>query len=267
MAYRRRRRPRGTWFPNIGVIDPDDVTKAPTAGIELVLSVTGGNSGPTIGVVPLIFDAPQEPDTWVESATPLDYLTGSEYFLKRVVGKVYAEFQSVDWGITGATAVNLATPASLVTAALFVARAESVNIGLGVDVPIGYPANYLASYNPDIPDAIREPWLWRRQWILGNPGLAAAIQFGNAPVGTDPTRGASLYPWNTGGYGSVWDGPHLDARTRRRVGHDDRLWFVMTAQAYPRNPSGASNTTFAIKTHLDYRVFGSLRKARNRGVF
>jgi len=233
----------------------------------MVLSVTGGNTGPTIGVIPLIFDYPQEADQWLEATVPLNFIVGSEYFLRRLVGKVFCEFDSVDYGVTGATAINLATPAALVTCGFFIARAEDASGGIAADTPIGFPADYLESYNPDIPGCIREPWLWRRQWILGNPGLAAAISFGNAPVGTDPTRSAAMYPPTTAGYGSVWDGPHLDAKTKRRVGNDDRLWWALSAQPYPRNPLGVSNTTFAIKAHLDYRVFGMLRKARNRGTF
>lgn len=179
-------------------------------------------------------------------------IVGSEYFLKRIVGKFYAAINPPDaepW-----------TPYRdvLVGLGFFVARADHDNAN-----PIGLPTMSLgqqsAEYSPLVVNTMREPWIWRRTWILSlmsatTPAVGATIQPG--------------YPRTTAGYGSVLDGPHIDAKTKRRIRQDDRLFAAVSNVSLPfRQTAGVGGNPASIAFHLDYRLFGALRKAKNAGAF
>lgn len=268
-SMRRRRGSRGTWLPNIGIVRAEADNVGITAGAEMVLAINDTDNEPVVGCEPLLFDAPQEQTTWVESVTPLQYITGNEYFLRRVVGKMLVYVIAPPAWTDTNTELNKQRAGVLVTAALFVARAGDQQTPDGVDIPIGGGAALQGDYNPDHPNCIREPWLWRRQWILGNPWVARKF-LDSIPNNTiEETVGAVAvgFPPSNVGYGSVLDGPHVDAKTKRRVGNDDRLWWAVSAQGFPRKLTETATAGIQVKAHFDYRCFGSLRKARNRGTF
>jgi len=272
MLRRRRRRFKGTWLPNIGTVptDPTNLTSA-TAGRETVLVWDpAADTQPTVGVIPLTFDTPQEPDAFT-SDIPMGYFLNNEYKLVRLVGKLFA---TPLWNAISNDTNPILTnpPAILYTSGFFIARAQDeLDTNGGADVPIGFATSFLTSYNPDIPDTIREPWLWRRQWILGNNRLLDHLRtngFTNSGA-IDPIWAHAALPPTTANYGSVADGPHIDAKTRRKVGNDDRLWWAQSIQPYPRFGAGSFPYTGVIQlqAHLDYRLFGQTRKGRNRGNF
>jgi len=258
---RKRRQFRGTWFPVLGQenSDPDPTTW--TTVNEALLSASAGQV--TVGVFPVLRDYPQEHDNTASSAA-LGLYTLNEYALRRVVGKIVCNIEDT---VTTATATTPFTYS--VAAGLFIARAgdDADNPGYAADTPIGGTAAWQTDYNPLEPDCIREPWLWRRTWQLGSP-LAALRQI-NAQAGGAPTitstRGLGI-PWSNTGYGSVADGPHVDAKTRRRVGNDDRLWLAL---AYHYNPFSNISVTEIADCHFywEFRAFGAMRRARNRGAF
>lgn len=216
------------------------------------------------GVVPLTWDAPQESDAFQDAIGSVGMATfmQNEYFIDRIVGKFFASPEG-NFPTTGE-----APPAVLLTAGLFIARAGDEQSTEGFNVPIGWGATNEStlSYNPDIPDTIREPWIWRRQWILANPAVYQLIwsdlnidrgAFGNA---------ALSYPLSTAeGTSSSLDGPHVDAKTKRRVRQDQRLWLTAWIQMYPRLTSYSIPCNCRI--HFDYRIHGQMRKPRNRGTF
>ena len=255
-------------MPNIGITQADQ-TIAPTAGREMELALTGGAtiSG---GVLPVIFDAPQEPDQWVEQTNALSFITANEYAIRRIVGKCFCAVQG-ELKTTSTANLQAETPLVLVTSGLFIARAGDEEGAPDTnDLPIGWSSQGNVSYNPDIPNCIREPWIWRRQWILGNPVMTQML-WQNLTV--FPTGSNSIHDslaWNMPHanwmLGSVADGPHFDAKTRRRVGNDDRLWWTVFAQPYPRLLGGYTNTV-QVHARIDLRVFGAMRKARQRGAF
>jgi len=265
---RRRRKFKGLWLPNIGTVDVDGDNIAITAGREVEIAASGGETKPVVGVIPLTFDQPQEAQTLVDNV-PLIYQLGNGYTLRRVVGKFYAQYTpGVTFTTTQGNTQGHTPPAVLLTAGLFVARAEDENIA--ANLPIGSLSgdSLIENYNPDTPNCIREPWLWRRKWILGNPLMRqfADVNYSTLATPINPDIASAYYPPNTGSYGSVWDGPHCDARTRRRVSSDDRLWLAVSLLAYPRRSGGYTNPS-QVNIHFDYRLFGALRRDRNRGVF
>lgn len=248
---RRRRRARGTWFPTPGTEANDSIL---SAGLSSAIIVPATGAVVT-GVFPLTFDEPTEGGD-VGLGTPLVSILGDEYFLRRIVGKFNGYINP-----TGTVGSDIAqsTPAVLCTAGFFVARAGDFQDGNAL--PIG--GHLTRDYSPDQPNTIREPWIWRRQWLLADAFQAKEQARGGGWVSAH--QFAAALPFSTAEYGSVLDGPHIDAKTRRRVSSDDRLWFAVDCKNFPLGAAFNIGVTF--RFHLDYRIFGSLRKARNRGVF
>jgi len=254
---RRRRRFRGTWLPNLGsfVSDTDN-----SAGRRLSVDVAA-NGNTTVGVIPLVLDHPQEPDLLPQDAGLNDFV-GNEYVIRRIVGKVFVQLNT--FGLDGNTLYDRPV---VVTAGLFIARASDDSDAGAGDLPIGGLGALVNNYRPDNVNTIREPWIWRRQWVLGDPGAQIF-----ATESTDGLQPATLRSWGwpstNAHYGSIQDGPHLDAKTRRRVTSDDRLWFAVEARNFPEGTTAAAvDPVPSVLAKIDYRVFGALRKARNRGNF
>jgi len=255
MARRRRRSP-GTWFPNVGSAIGETGENIQGRSFTVVTNPTGSI---VTGILDLTFDTPFEGDRISTGVDSLSDIIGSEYILKRIVGKIYLHrFRANPENIDN-------QPPILVGCGFFVARANDQAVGGGEDTPIGSAteAERRDNYSPLEVDTVREPWIWRRTWILG-----AAGKYGDDV--TSPARVSdqnnAAFPVSTPLYGSVMDGPHIDSRVKRRVGQDDRLWFAVSAMNYP--PGQASTIgEIGVLGLLDYRIFGSLVKARNSSAF
>jgi len=265
-----RRRRRGTWLPNIGSAI-NEIAGASASGREIVTlpQIGAGQADINTIITPLTFDVPQDDDLTDSAEAGMSEIIGNEYVLERIVGKclLWREDNNV-------TAAGIAQdPASLVTAGFFVARAADPEAGPGgVNLPIGAgaassDANTRDNYSPIDLDTIREPWIWRRTWILGLSGAARAASTTSAtPTVQTPAEPAPAYwPCSTALYGSVADGPHIDSQVSRRVSQDNRLWFAVSVTAFPLGRNGTISTT--IRGYLDYRLYGSLRKARQQSAF
>jgi len=249
---RRRRSPKVTWLPTLGTTVGADEVEINVSGLQSQFEVT---KLPTdvgyLGIYPLTVDQPSGEDP-AEPVSLADAI-GSEYFLRRIVGKLFIN-TFVDGPIAnGVTAVAI-------SAGFFVARSDYTTPGLpaGATMLGTNPSdgNTWASFSPLDSRCMREPWIWRRNWILSVNGWDAG--------GTQP------YPSGNVNYGiSSLDGPHIDAKTRRRVSNDDRLYFAIAGTAWPFDFPEVDTEDLAVNVQfwLDYRLVGSLRKARNRGVF
>lgn len=79
----------------------------------------------------------------------------------------------------------------------------------------------------------------------------------------------ALFPPTTAHYGSIMDGPHIDAKSVRRVGNDERLWFAVSAVNFPLVTQSeiVVNQDVQIRGYLDFRVLGRLTRAHNRSNF
>lgn len=247
----RSKKNHGTWFPNLGTRSDtgDDISSR-----VIQLNITDQAINLT-GVVPLTFDYPQEGEDLDQQSDTLAEIAGSEYYINRIVGKLHAAY-SYRFLATGA-----APEAVLIGAGLFVARAANAdNFAGSADVPIGLPATRDEDYGPLSFNTIREPWMWRRTWVLG----AAEAR----PPALGVQTGWSRFPSSNAGYGSILDGPHLDVKSHRVVHLDERLWLAVSARVLPFStgaPTAGADPTVLI--HFDYRILGKLRKARNTGAF
>lgn len=246
---RRKRKTKYIWLPTLGaeIINAVDLTESN----GFPFSCTGGPNSQlpaAFALFPLLEDTPQEVAVTANPDPNIADFIGTDYVIKRIVGKCnIVAFQSA-----------ADTPPTLaVTAGMFVARADDTN-ALN---PIGAATTpqALPNYDPNYVDNIREPWIWRRTWLVSNAASTNAAT--NAYRSTITTNVQ---------YGSIQDGPHIDAKTGRRVRNDERLWFAASARPVTTDGTEFSALPGAVGTvngYLDIRVLGALRRARNRSNF
>lgn len=241
---RKRRRTRYTWLLNTGTVGPAADTAAATNGREFLISVPA-NGTTAVSIVDLLNDTPSEDTVIAATTLSMGASTQNEYFIKRIVGKFFA---ALDNNVSGRAGCYTGL-------GIFIARAGDPEDFAGAEnLPIGSAtaAVQRANYAPNALDNIREPWIWRRTWVLTQPGVAGGVA-------------DEHFPLSTAGYGSVADGPHIDAKTARRVRDGERLWAVVSACNWPINTTGANANQ--LRATLDYRILGASRKAHNRSAF
>jgi len=250
MAYRRKRRNRGTWLQTLGA-RLDETSDSFFNGFSFSMPVDSTQFYTYIQ--PVTTDAPSFQGDSVNDQTVMGDVIGNEYFLDRIVGKIHLQTLAGD---------SLAPV--LVGAGFFVAQADDVT----KSIPIGSATalEERSNYCPIEADTVREPWIWRRTWILGAQGntFYEGLAVGD-PIGTDTAFG---WPNSNSQYGSVLDGPHIDAKTKRRVGQEDRLWFAVATSYIPGfvNP-GLMEELQTVIGYVDLRLHGALRRSRPSGRF
>jgi len=227
MANFRRRKPRVVWLP----ASPEG-TAIPSSATTLLgdgnLTISGPTGNFATQVVPLVVDLP----AGAQTDPSLSDFEGSAYRLRRIVGKIFAGMEAVEF--------TLEPPAVIFYAGFIVLRVDTAG------VPLAGGAN-LINYHPGILEAERDPWIWRRSWLLGNrvvtaPTLVSFPGFNSAHAGT----------WD---YGSVADGPHVDAKTARIVSDEERLFLVVGATAL----GGGQGENATLSWVADLRVLASMK--------
>lgn len=177
-----------------------------------------------------------------------DLTEGQDWFLKRIVGKIFVSCDN------SSIEDDTTWPYVKVTAGFFVARATDDVQGI-VDLET-------VELDPTLSDNVRNPWIWRDQWILRNP--ASSNEYA-ALNNFSPTNNWTAYG------SSAKDGPHLDIKTARRIMTEHRLWFVAVAEGW--SPAPVLSMTVeqgqqpAVTVDLDVRVLGAMRKARGSSSF
>lgn len=266
---RRKRRTRFTWFPTVGTElgnEPPDVLNG------RAFNITVAQQGIVTELTPLTVDTPAEGGD-IDTTAPgaLVGIVGQEYVIERIVGKMFAGLE----GRRNAANDPSVPHGALFGAGIFVARASDSEVGGGDQLPIGAASapERNENYSPLGEDTIREPWMWRRTWLLGNLAFVQTAQasqvvvFNSANVNTV----GSLYPPTTAHYGSLQDGPHVDVKSVRRVRQDERLWLAISTASYnafsgdPGAP--VSNNAGVIRGYFDFRILAALRRAKNRSNF
>lgn len=239
MAFRgKRRKATVIWLPSVNASN-SGAPQGPTAvqgtiPVPRIGDLSAANTHTTI----FALTADYGPDV---QATPsmADY-EASGFRLRRIVGKFFAAMRQVDDETNGATA------AGLLGAGLIILRVDSS----GTPLEGGSPNHYSPLLTPNE----RDPWIWRRTWILAN-GAAGHVGL---------STGASGYAFIDGPFNnyelaaSSVDSAHVDQKTARRVGPEERVFLVVSAQQ-------PINTTFssegAIDFVFDYRMVASPTKA------
>jgi len=235
MARFRRRKSTVAWLPH----DAHE-------GSETIGFISAANNNnPALNdintvVTALTVDYPAEA---IRSTTELPTLSdyeGSGYRLRRIVGKIFIGVQQDIAGAQSSYPTNI-----MVGAGFMVLR---VDPGTGAPLGVANPNQY----SPLWLDNTRDPWIWRRTWLLTN-------EFGHQDQGSP--LGLSQAPTFNGDYGSVQDGPHIDQKTARRVSTEERLFFMLSTV----NIGDAATLTGTTQWVLDYRLLASpLRVMGNR---
>lgn len=262
---RKRRRSRVSWFIPVGQLATQQTTFFDSPGpIHLRLASEAfedGDNNVARGNSEVIFDFNKIND-FVDAATlpSLADLVGSAYFLKRIVGKCHA---CVGAGFQEGSITP--PPAVLLTAAFIINRTGDSDLPLAA----------LSEAVPSLTVSMTDPWIWRRSWVLQVPHHAVSNDSIGIETAWNPwippqeTQAAIPYvpPWNNNNWTgrAVADGPHIDQKTKRYVGPEERLFFWADAWALPL-PEGAvsSFSPWTVDIQLDVRVLGTLLKGSNK---
>lgn len=240
---RKRRKTKYTWLQTLPGDDINEGEGLVSVGISRSIPVQSDLTTAT-DVFPVIAD---RPDDISNAGDQMVNFIGTNIFLKRIVGKLYIQYQQ--------NASNVSPPpipsSVIVTAGFFIARADDTQ-----DQPIGASVNLYNDYSPDANQTQREPWIWRRTWLLGNNGAVPDSLTGNSQPG-------AFFPASNAAR-SVLDGPHIDAKTARRTQSDERLFFALTTRAFT---TVQAQTDGQIEYYLDCRYLGALRRQRNHSAF
>lgn len=224
---RRTRRPTVVWLP-ISTEGSAIVSSASTLIGAGSVAVTGPAGTIVTQTTPVTIDFPA-----AAFANPsLSDTEGSAYRLRRIVGKLWCGVEAVEF--------TNEPPAIVFYAGFIVLRVDQNGAPLG-----GANSN---NYNPGLLDSESDPWIWRRSWLLGNRITAAPV-LTNFP-------GFNTAPGGNWEYGSVSDGPHIDAKTARVISDEERLFLVTSATALGGNQGEA----LAYSWLADLRVLASMRK-------
>ena len=229
----KRRAPRVVWLPPdrfnvLGSTPSSGATVGTQSGIkEAFLSTPGGvGSGHTI-LLPVVQDNQQDTNLLVTGSLA-DY-EQSSYRIRRIVGKIFCGLHQI--------AQEGQSAEVIVTAGLIVLRVHTV---AGVVVPINAVTE---EYSTQMLQNWADPWIWRRSWILGNIPQEQAL------------GGFPFYPETNTTAGSALDGPHVDAKTARIVGPEERLFLVVSGISTGGDPQVNSQTDI----RWDLRVLASMR--------
>lgn len=257
MPFRRgkRRRPAVNWLPVPGTA-LSATAEHRLNGFPFTIDVpqddTGGDGGIITVLFSLVRDNPGEQRLLSSVAAGVlpslrDEIQGSNYRLRRVVGKLFLACQQ-DTGVDQ----NFRPNAALIGAGFIVLKCDPET---GEPLDATEPGEYSPLEAFNIPD----PWIWRRTWILGNSLKTTS--------GASPTAAQVWceFPHSNAEYGSVQDGPHIDQKTGRVIGPDERLFFVVSAHRLPHEVD--YQLPLFVNGYLDYRLVASFsnRVSSNRG--
>jgi len=239
-AVRRRSKPRVVWLPQTNANSIGDGT---TVIQGFVLAASGPTGSRDQSEIPLVADVQISPlDPGVISLADIE---SSGYRLRRIVGKV--------WVIASQSDLQIDTPlTTIVTVGIMVRRADTATGASLANLadPTG------DTFNPQIIDNTGDPWVWRRSWFLGNNNALTNLT-------VDPLQALTVFvndfPTTNMQYGSVADGPHIDQKTARIVGPEERLFLDASVTVVNEASNAAADTPLTFGIFTDLRVLGSLR--------
>lgn len=221
----RRKSPRVVWLPANDGFTP---AANPTVGISsFALDIS--MAAPTVTAeIPLVIDSDDDP---LSPTTSLSDMESSGYRLRRIVGKIWVA------GDTSDDESNI--EAIAITAGIIVRR---INPATGASLADGFSATGLT--NPAEIQNWSDPWIWRRTWVLA--GMQESLFEGVLPRSN---AGAQA--------GSALDGPHIDQKTARLVGPEERLFLNCSANVLFGGGQGEliNSTRIIVET----RVLASMR--------
>lgn len=230
-----RRKPRVVWLPpdkfnRLGVAPPDSITvgnQQATGAFRLTIPPGAGSSHTEN--IPLVLDR-QLGISQIGIGTLSD-IESSGYRLRRIVGELFVQAPDVDLGAGAASHL-------LITIGIIVLR---VSESTGDPLEAGLDG----AYSPQLWENQADPWVWRRSWALSNFSQALAV--------ANPD---SLYP-GTNAQVSSYNGPHVDAKTARVLGPEERLFMVCSGASLDGDVASQINS--GVNIVWDLRFLASMR--------
>jgi len=242
---RRRKSPRVVWLP------PTNLTSLDAGGQSVVnnfiLDFTGTNEATigasTIAEIPLVIDAADDDIVNTANQTLSD-VENSSYRLRRIVGKIFV------FNRPQAQAEGFPdnAPLFIVTAGFIVRKCNPVT-GFSL---ARLSANELISVQAA--QTSNDPWIWRRSWMIGQ---ATGVEAGVTTVDTAGLPWANFGP--AGACSGNADGPHVDQKTARIVGHEERLLLDVQASVVIPAIGSSPLVSSQIQVVTDLRILGSMR--------
>lgn len=262
MAFRRgfrRRKARVQWLPNPGTASVPEVgtTNDPLqnwSGIEFNFFFSHLSAGPQTLEAPLAVDNPVS-ETIVGSTLgvyqkfALNQTNEFAWRLKRIVGDLFCAYGSLNTGEQDLGAF----PGILVAAGIIVRR---------VDGSTGRPTEDSEGQEVDSLENNADPWVWRRNWILGSRSTNAlrAAHGAATNYGNTIDQAISMFPNTNTEYGSALTGTRVDQKTNRRLGPEERLFLNVTCRPLPLSAASVfdAEADSLIYLNFDYRLLGSV---------
>lgn len=204
----RRKSPKVVWLPQTNANSVGSPTNVTSSLQTFVLGVAGSAVSPgvfSVGEIPLTIDAEGQDPIGVGDVSLSD-MFNSGYRLRRIVGKIFATVDQT----------NSDGPSAVVFTAGIIVRRVDPSTGISLALTAGIAENIAPS---EIRNAA-DPWVWRRSWLLVNV-LATNPALGFVAAGNISNYGNRS--------GSALDGPHVDQKTARIVGPEERLFLSVSA--------------------------------------
>lgn len=271
MAFRRRfrRKARATWFPPLGTtFSVNDTVK--TTGLVTFQVTVNQNGDIATTDIPLTFDFGEEAllaDAAAGQIRSLADLLQSGWRCRRVVGKIFAAFHVTSSGQLDPLVTSYG--AAAFSAGLMVRKVDAFT----------QPA--ITTVSTLERDDYTDPWMWRRVWVLGQDTRYLkdqAVRADNAiinvntsfpaqtsgPLAADTFAAFHRFPNTTAHYAGSLDGGHIDCKTNRIIGPEDRLFLTLAAKGLPIVPEESLVGDQSIIGVFDLRLLGGTIRATNR---
>jgi len=224
MARRNRRGPRVIWLPPN---DSANVGSGLLNGVhEFTVDPIGVAGAEAVAEIPLTIDGSFDAS---DPTVSLADMFSSGYRLRRIVGKFYCTLVQGGGG-----------PHVVIVTAGIIVRREDPTTGSSLAGAFG-----AAEISPVALDNYSDPWIWRRSWVLSNEEHTVASN-------THGPRG-NFFDGYAGGNA---DGPHVDQKTARIVGPEERLFLDVSAMILI---AGDEQVAGIVRCWADFRILGNLR--------
>lgn len=255
MARRfRRRKPRVVWLNNEGGLQSTGGLDASGQNSFLTFGVDNADVSPlnvpdatAVVDIPLVLDNDSKEfaeagslATWQDQTLADAQSLG--YRLRRIVGSL--------WAFAAPSTDQAITPSLLMCGAGLIIRRVASDTGA--------PALVLQERDVLGLGNIRDPWIWRRTWII-NPVLSD-------PAGaSSPSADDGLSDFRTGfnETNAFFTGPNgtptVDQKTARNIGPEERLFLSVSWRALGFAPNTGDTVKINWRMVFDYRVLASIR--------
>lgn len=237
---RRRTKPKVVWLPQTNSNSVDTAARSTWGLASVALNATGGQAASTVEV-PLVIDGNPTTDPLATNAS-LSSVESSGYRLRRIVGKIFVflgQTERVNEDIYGVTVG-------------FIVRRVDPNTGVSL-------ASTAVATEIDVGDIdnTMDPWIWRRSWILSNgPTFVGGGVGPVAPQQLAQQIGRGAGTNFAGNFGGAVGGPHIDQKTARVIGPEERLFMDCSGI-----PIIAGGTACSLVVIYELRFLASMRTA------